>query len=132
MIGETKESLILVGLVSNLLPAFGGHVRTAGGDNDLSGINGRRSGWFSCVGVIEGETVGLSIIDHPDNLTYPTGWRLSESGQLLVSPFETCSVSLMAFETITLRFRFQTYGGYVYDGWTAERAREFASEPIRM
>jgi hypothetical protein len=131
-LGVTRNSLLHLHLSNKLFPGGGGHIRNGLGDADEQMINGRRSPWFGCVGVIEGETVGLAFIDHPDNPTHPPTWRVGSNGSVSVSPFETCSITLMSNESVTLRFRLQTHSGYVDDGWTSARAAEFAREPLRI
>jgi len=131
-IGVTRDSLLHLQLNSRLFPDSGGHVRNALGDFDENNMDGRRFPWFGCLGVIEAETVGLALIDHPDNPTYPTSWRIGNNGLVSISPFETCSVTLMSNESITLRFRLQTHDGYVDEGWTSARAADFAREPVRF
>jgi hypothetical protein len=131
-LGLTRESLVHLNLNNNLFPDGGGHMRNGLGDLDERAINGRRAPWFGCVGVIDSETVGLALIDHPDNPTHPPTWRIRNDGSVSLSPFETCSITLMSNESVTLRFRLQTHAGYVDDGWTNARAAEFANEPIRI
>ncbi len=131
-LGLTRDSLLHLGLNRCLFPGGGGHIRNGLGDFDEHTMNGRRSPWFGCVGVIGGETVGLAFIDHPDNPTHPPTWRVGNSGSVSLSPFETCSITLMSNESVTLRFRLQTHCGYVDDGWTSARAAEFAREPMRV
>ena len=81
LLGETDDSLLHLHLAPNMLPDGGGHIRNGLGDYDEIGIDHRRAPWFSCVGVIDGETVGISAIDHPDNPTYPATWRVRPGRQ---------------------------------------------------
>ena len=131
-LGQTDCALLSMRLAGCMQPRFGGLWRNGLGDCELEQIEGRRSAWISCTGVTEGATIGVVVLDHPDNLTYPSAWRIADDRTVAAAAFETCSMTLLPRESVAIRYRIQTYADYVDDAWASARAGEFADEPLRL
>lgn len=50
-------------------------------------IWGKRAEWIDYWGDIDGNTVGIAVFDHPDNLRHPTWWHARDYGLLSANPF---------------------------------------------
>ncbi len=85
-----------------------------------SDISGRSARWCSAMGVLQGETAGAALLEHPDNPGAPNRFSLTEGGVLSVLS------DLAVQKPVTLRYRILTFLAYVEAGWTEERWREFS------
>lgn len=63
-----------------------GRLVNANGNQDKEAW-GRRSAWCDYSGPIHGETLGISIFDHPGNLRHPTYWHARTYGLFAANPF---------------------------------------------
>jgi hypothetical protein len=86
--GDTKEG----GVASlRVMPSM--EVRNGGKiENSYGGINeaetwGKRAHWCDYSGQVEGESVGITLFDHPDNFRYPTWWHVRDYGLMTANPF---------------------------------------------
>jgi hypothetical protein len=48
---------------------------------------GKASPWVDYVGPVEGQTVGVAILNHPDSFRYPTTWHVRDYGLFAANPF---------------------------------------------
>jgi hypothetical protein len=48
---------------------------------------GKPSSWVDYVGPVEGQTVGIAILNHPDSFRYPTTWHVRDYGLFAANPF---------------------------------------------
>ena len=48
---------------------------------------GKASPWVDYVGPVEGKTVGVAILNHPDSFRYPTTWHVRTYGLFAANPF---------------------------------------------
>jgi len=48
---------------------------------------GKKARWITYYNEIEGETLGISMLDHPDNLRYPTNWHARDYGLCAANAF---------------------------------------------
>jgi hypothetical protein len=114
-----------------LFPAGGGTFRNSLGDYEVEAIHGRSAAWCGCIGVVQGETLGFVLLDHPQNLYSPTPWLAQENGLFSPSPFLRHPVEIAPSASLTFRYRLQTHRGYVDQGWATERLAEYAHDPLR-
>jgi len=72
-------------------PAFdeknGGKAINAGGREGEQGTRGERSSWVDWQTTLNGEKVGVAMMDHPGNFGYPTRWHIRAMGLMVASPF---------------------------------------------
>jgi hypothetical protein len=128
-LGRTEAGLLRIAPASALTPAGGGQLRNSLGEYGFEAIHGRAAAWCACVGVIDGETVGMAILDHPNNPWHPTPW-LAQSGVLSPSPFPWRSVRIEPFDPLILRYRILAHEGYVDEGWADERLKQYEAESL--
>jgi hypothetical protein len=89
--GETKEGTFGLRLASSMdvkrKKAKGqGKITNAEGITDTDAW-GKASPWVDYVGPVEGKTVGVAIMNHPDSFRYPTTWHVRDYGLFAANPF---------------------------------------------
>ncbi len=81
---------------------------------------GTRGKWMNLSGEIKGEKVSLAVLDHPDNVGYPTYWHARGYGLYAANPLgqkdlsggkEELNFSLSAGESVTFKHRIIIYSG---------------------
>lgn len=117
-LGDTKEGTMAIRLHPALRVkgdvATGRAVNSAG---DKGGeLWGRRSRWVHYFGKIADATVGVAILDHPNNLRHPTHWQARTYGLVAANPFgvhyfekqprRTGDVHIKAGDSRVFRYRF--------------------------
>ena len=74
-----------------LAPAFderkGGKVVDAEGITGVDTIRGKPTAWVDWQTDLQGEQVGVAVIDSPHNFRYPTPWHLRPEGIFFAAPF---------------------------------------------
>ena len=91
--------------------------------------------WVDYWGEVEGDTVGIAIFDHPDNLRHPTTWHARDYGLVAANPFglhdflnEPANAGAYRIEpgdSLVLKYRFVFHRGdatsadipSLYDSW---------------
>jgi hypothetical protein len=126
LLGLTEVALLRMRVVPALFPAGGGQLRNSAGGDGVEAIQGQSAAWCGCTGVVQGETVGMVLMDHPGNLRHPPLWAASNEGVLGLSPLWGREREITPAQPLLLRFRLHTHRGYVEAGWAQERLAEFA------
>jgi hypothetical protein len=86
--GDTKEGGILAVRVATSMDGDrGGMIVNAIGAMTESECWGKPAHWVDYVGPVEGKTVGITIMDHPDSFRYPTRWHVRDYGLFTANPF---------------------------------------------
>jgi hypothetical protein len=68
-------------------PARTGKLMNAQGGEREANVWGKRSEWVDYSGEIDGEKVGVVMMDHPDNPRHPTYWHSRGYGLHSINPF---------------------------------------------
>jgi hypothetical protein len=68
-------------------PARTGHLASAQGGEREANVWGKRSEWVDYSGEIDGEKVGVVMMDHPSNPRHPTYWHSRGYGLHSINPF---------------------------------------------
>jgi hypothetical protein len=68
-------------------PARTGKLVNATGGEREAGVWGKRSAWVDYSGELDGEKVGVLMMDHPDNPRHPTYWHSRGYGLHSINPF---------------------------------------------
>jgi hypothetical protein len=98
---------------------------------------GQPAAWVDYYGPVDGETLGVAILDHPSNLGYPVRWHVRTYGLFAANPFtqHRFDPSLAPAATIvskdksmTLRYRVVVHRGDEKVGRIANRWNKFAKE----
>jgi hypothetical protein len=86
--GDTKEGGILAVRVATSMDGNkGGRI-----ENSLGGVTekecwGKRAAWLDYSGKVEGEVLGIAMMDHPGNLNHPCYWHARDYGLVGTNPF---------------------------------------------
>ena len=86
--GDTKEGTFGLRLASSMdvNKKSGGKITNAEGLNDDAAW-GKASPWVDYVGPVNGKTVGVAILNHPESFRYPTTWHVRTYGLFAANPF---------------------------------------------
>ena len=119
-------------------PKWGGHVVNSNGERDVEAW-GKRAAWVDYYGPVEGETLGLAILNHPSSFRFPTYWHVRTYGLFAANPFGVHdfekdksadgSHTLQPGESMTFRYRVLLHRGdekkgkvqEVFDAYAAEK-----------
>ena len=124
-----RNGLVNILLAPQLLASAGGQVRNSAGQYGPEHMNGRLARWCAAVGVVDGETVGITVIDHPANPWHPCPWTVRNDGLLALAPFNWQSITLAAGQQTVFRCRVLVHRGYVDNGWADARIADLSREP---
>ena len=97
---------------------------------------GKRSAWVDYYGVLDGEKVGIAILNHPSSFRFPTYWHVRDYGLFAANPFgkhdfeqlqdsKAGDHTLPKGESFTLRYRVLFHKGENI----AEAFKEYAEMP---
>lgn len=86
--GDTKEGMFGLRVASSMDvdAKKGGKIINAEGVTDAAAW-GKPSAWVDYTGPVDGETVGIAILNHPDSFRYPTTWHVRTYGLFAANPF---------------------------------------------
>lgn len=114
----------------------GGKIINSEGDQDADSW-GKRAKWCDFNGPVEGEHLGIAMLNHPSSFRHPTPWHARTYGLFTANPFglsqlklqeETGAVELQKDERIKLRHRFIFHKGDEKQGRIAEAFEAYAKE----
>jgi len=133
-LGDTKEGAFAIRLVEAFTEKKGMHMTDADGRATMKNIWGKRSNWVDYTAEVEGEPLGVAILDHPSNPRHPTYWHARDYGLFALNPFgqnafdpkqEESHWKLAKGQTIEFRWRVVIHPGdaSVADLYTAYAAK---------
>ncbi len=114
----------------------GGVIINSNGDKDADSW-GKRAAWCDFNGPVEGEHLGIAMLNHPGSFRHPTPWHARTYGLFTANPFglsqlkvqtESGAVELKQDERIKLRHRFIFHKGDEKAGKIAEAFAAYAKE----
>ena len=85
--GDTKEGAFAIRLADGFTEKKGLKMADADGRSKMANIWGKRSNWVDYTTSVEGEEVGVAILDHPSNPRHPTYWHARDYGLFALNPF---------------------------------------------
>ena len=85
-------------------------------NNGIEGMDvwGKRANWVQLSGVVDDETLSVTIFDHPDNIGYPSYWHARGYGLFAVNPLgdsvfsegkEVLNLTLEPGQSVTFKYR---------------------------
>lgn len=115
-----------------------GHIIVSDGSRDES-TWGKKGPWCDYYGPVNGETIGVAIFDHPDNLRYPTWWHVRDYGLFAANPFgkrhfealkdeHAGDFELAAGKSITFKYRFYFHVGNEVQARVADHYADYVRE----
>jgi hypothetical protein len=90
--GDTKEGTFALRVADSMRvnPGGGktgeGRIVTSTGVEDAAAW-GKPAVWVDYVGPVDGQTVGVALVDHPRNPRHPTPWHVRDYGLFAANPF---------------------------------------------
>jgi len=136
--GDTKEGSFGLRIAESMRTdrKMGGKIITSEGLEDDKAW-GKPAAWVDYHGPVQGETLGIAILNHPSSFRYPTGWHVRTYGLFAANPFgegdfrgeqvETAHV-LKKGESLTFRYRVIFHKGDEKQGKVAEAFAKYAKE----
>lgn len=136
--GDTKEGMFGLRVASSMdvNKKKGGKITNAEGITDDAAW-GKPSPWVDYTGPVEGETVGVAILNHPDSFRYPTTWHVRTYGLFAANPFgwhdfglkKSGEHTLAAGESIRFRYRVILHRGTTADAKLPQAFDAYAKPP---
>jgi hypothetical protein len=118
--GDTKEGMFGLRVASSMdvNKKKGGKITNAEGLTDDAAW-GKASPWVDYTGPVDGKTVGIAILNHPDSFRYPTTWHVRTYGLFAANPFgwhdfgqnRSGEYTVPAGESIRFRYRVILHAG---------------------
>jgi hypothetical protein len=129
---DSRDGIIGIRLATPFTESRGGRAINAEGIKGWKQIEGLHSPWVDWEADLEGERVGVTMMDSPKNRRAPTTWIARDEGLLFANPFaqryydksrEDGSLSLQPGDELRLRYRFLVHTA---DTNIAKAFQEFA------
>lgn len=138
--GDTKEGSfgIRVPTIMDVNNKRGGRIVNSEGQSDGEAW-GKPAAWVDYHGPLDGEVVGIAILNHPSSFRYPTYWHVRDYGLFAANPFglhdfqgieeKVGEYKLPAGESITLRYRVIFHRGNESEARLAEAFARYRELP---
>ena len=138
--GDTKEGgLCSIRVASTMDASSGGRIENAAGRVGEKQAWGKRSDWCDYSGPVSGQTVGVAIMDHPENFRHPTYWHVRDYGLMTANPFgvaaftgdssESGAHTLAEGESLLFRYRVLVHRGVPSEADVAGHYRNWIDPP---
>jgi hypothetical protein len=117
---------------------LGGTIINSNGERDAAAWS-RHAAWVDYHGPVEGEHLGIAILNHPTSFRHPTAWHVRTYGLFCANPFglkqmnpavESGAVTLGAGEKLSLRHRFIFHSGNEQQAGIADAYEAYAAETL--
>jgi len=136
--GDTKEGTFGIRLATPLSEDKSGRMVNAEGAETEKNVWGKRSPWVDYYGPLHGTTVGVAVMDHPDNPRYPTYWHARAYGLLAANIFglkdftadrtKDGSLTIDAGKSVTFRYRVVIHPGDAKSANIASLFQQYTSK----
>ena len=138
LIGGVKDAGFGVQVAGTMKPdaGLGGRMVNSRGQADRDAW-GKQAEWLDCYGPVDGETVGIAILNHPSSFRFPTYWHVRTYGLALANPFGLWDFTkgekdgdhiLEKGESLRLRHRVFLHKGDTESGKVAEAFEKYAEQ----
>jgi hypothetical protein len=136
--GDTKEGMFGLRVASSMdvKRKKGGKITNAEGITDDAAW-GKASPWVDYTGPVEGETVGIAILNHPESFRHPTTWHVRDYGLFAANPFgwhdfgrpESGDYTIPAGKSISFRYRVIFHKGDTASAQVPAAYRAYSKPP---
>jgi hypothetical protein len=123
--GRTKEGSFGARVWPAITVDKGGTIVNSRGDADKDAW-GKAAEWVDYSGEIDGERLGIAILNHPGSLRHPTTWHVRTYGLFASNPFMQKPLELKPGESITVRHLVVLHSGTAKEAGIARLYEEFA------
>ncbi|HZO87093.1 MAG TPA: PmoA family protein [Chthonomonadaceae bacterium] len=137
--GDTKEGGILSTRVASAMDVpRGGRIENVYGGVNEGETWGKAAHWCDYSGVVEGQQVGIAILDHPLSFRYPTHWHVRDYGLMTANPFgyaaftngvKDGSYTLQAGDALEFHYRLVLHRGNASEGRVNAHYLNFVAPP---
>jgi hypothetical protein len=86
-LGDTKEGAFAIRLAEPFTERRGARIVNAEGLVSMKNVWGKRSNWVDYTTDLDGEKLGVAMLDHPSNPRHPTYWHARDYGLFALNPF---------------------------------------------
>lgn len=144
--GDTKEGTFAIRLAPSLeeprrnaptLPPRTGKMVNSEGQQGEQNVWGKRAPWVDYFGEIDGEKLGVAILDHPSNPRHPTYWHARSYGLFAANIFglhdflrdksQDGSLTLEPGQSLRFRYRVIIHPGDYQSAGAAEMYKTYAA-----
>jgi hypothetical protein len=137
--GDTKEGTFGVRVAESMRVEAkpGGRIVNSRGQTDAAAW-GQPAEWVDYHGPVDGQTLGIAILNHPASFRFPTGWHVRTYGLFAANPFAQGSFrgkgesaegyTLAAGKTLSLRYRVLLHRGDEKEGQVAAAFAAYAKQ----
>jgi hypothetical protein len=135
--GDTKEGTFAIRLAKELNSPPGHMVNSTGAEGEKD-VWGKRADWVDYYGDMNGEPVGVAVLDSPKSFRHPTYWHARGYGLLAANPFglreftrnpeQDGSWTIEEGKTLTFRYRVIIHHGNYKQAGIAEAYRQYAAQ----
>ncbi len=132
--GDTEEGTLGIRFRDEFREDRGAAIANSSGLTGAKQVWGKRAAWVDYTTSVDGQKLGATIFDHPDNPKYPTFWHARGYGLCAANPFgehdflrdktRDGSLAVPASGSIVFRYRVAIHDG----GLTPEAAARLASD----
>ncbi len=138
-LGAAKDAGVSVRVAHSMCvdAGEGGRIVNSEGQTDKEAW-GQRAPWCDFHGPVEGETLGVAILNHPSSFRHPTAWHARTYGLFTANPFlapigseeekAANAVVMKPGDQITLRHRIIFHQGDAKGAGIAEAFEKYANE----
>ena len=141
--GDTKEGTMGLRIPTSMdarqLTGKPGQIMNSEGQTNGAAW-GKQAPWVDYHGPVDGELLGVAILNHPSSFRYPTYWHVHDYGLFAANPFglhdfhgsqdkEEGAYTLPAGESMSLRYRFIFHRGDEKTGRIADAFQAYSREP---
>jgi hypothetical protein len=139
--GDTKEGgLLSVRVATSMDGNQGGRIENSEGGVGEKECWGKPARWCDYSGQVKGQTVGIAVLDHPQNFRSPVRWHARDYGLMTTNCFGTSTFEgekdghrgeyrQPAGETLRFRYRVLIHHGDARSAHVEETWKAFAREP---
>ncbi len=137
--GDTKEGgLLTVRVATPMDVPNGGRIENAYGGINEPETWGYAAHWCDYSGVVNGQRVGIAVMDHPLSFRYPTYWHVRDYGLMGANPFalraytggvKDGTYTLRSGETMRFVYRVIVHTGNATDASIRDHYLSFVNPP---
>jgi len=142
LFGDTKEgglASLRVAESMEVRAGEGGRIVNGNGGTNEDETWGKRAPWCHYSGPVNGKSVGIAIMDHPDSFRHPVWWHVRNYGLMTANPFgwshfyddptRRGNHVLEANQSLTGIYRYYVHAGNAEEGKVGEAYFDFAYPP---
>lgn len=136
--GDTKEGTFGIRVIKDLDSPPAHMVNSAGAEGEKQ-IWGKKADWVNYDGKVDGEEVGIAVLDSPKSFRHPTTWHARGYGLFAANPFgwrdfthdpkQDGSWTIPEHKSLLFKYRVIIHDGDYKTAHIAEAYQKYAAEP---